>query len=80
MAALEHRSDEGDVYSRLLSVVSLAVRYHGDQSKDWVLSNNCFAKVAQLFRSRYDWVKAGNEKNDKGHSLDARLIHFVDLH
>lgn len=80
MAVLEHRSDQGNVYSRLLAVVSLAVQYHGDQSKDWVLSIDCLAKVTQLFRSRFDWVKIGNEKNDKEHCLDARLIHFVDLH
>ncbi|KAI8339584.1 component of IIS longevity pathway SMK-1-domain-containing protein [Chlamydoabsidia padenii] len=54
---LELERDQGEVYSHLLDFLCFAVQQHGHRSKYWMLSGDCFVKVAQLYRSRLNWVK-----------------------
>ncbi|SAL95559.1 hypothetical protein [Absidia glauca] len=56
IAALEHRPDQAKVHIPPAYIVCHAVQHHGDQSQSWVLSNGCFVKVVQLYRSRFDGV------------------------
>jgi protein phosphatase-4 regulatory subunit 3 len=69
ITVLEHGRDQGEVYSHLLDFLCFAVQQHSHRSKYWMLSGDCFVKVAQLYRSRLNWVKIGKQKKEYEHSL-----------
>ncbi|ORZ17865.1 component of IIS longevity pathway SMK-1-domain-containing protein [Absidia repens] len=54
---LEFDQEQAEVYNHLLDFLCFAIQQHGFRSKYFMLSSDCFPKVAQLYRSRQSWIK-----------------------